>query len=203
MSVPRHHPSAAVLADYASGALRPAFAAVTAAHLEVCALCRAEVHALETLGGAMIEDLAPEALSAGRLEQAMAALDQPAPAAQAPAPTVDRIAFGRARWLGPGMTIRKAKPGPGSDLLYLLQLPAGLRTIPHGHWGVEFTTVLSGAYDDGIDHFAAGDFCELNDELEHQPMVAPDGPCLCLIASEKPMRQFTRLGRLVHWMTGV
>ncbi len=46
------------------------------------------------------------------------------------------------------MGIRKAKIA-GGDLLYLLRLPAGLQTIPHGHQGTEFTTVLKGAFDDG------------------------------------------------------
>lgn len=203
MTSPRHHPSAAVLSDYVSGALRPAFAVVVAAHLEGCPHCRSEARALEALGGALIEDLAPEKIAEDRVDLAMAALDEPVPAAEPARPTAQRIPFGRAQWLAPGMTIRKAKLGPGDDLLYLLRLPAGLTTIPHGHLGTEFTAVLTGAYEDGLDRFAAGDFCELDEGVEHQPHVAPGSHCVCLIASEKPMRQFTRLGRLVHWMTGV
>ena len=202
--IPHHHPTPAVLADYVSGALRPAFAAVVSAHVEGCAHCRAEVKTLEALGGALIEDLEPEVLSEGRVDAAMAALDGAKPVEPVvSAPTVDRIPFGPVRWLAPGMSIRKAKVGTGGDLLYLLRLPAGLTTIPHGHHGIEFTTVLTGAYHDGLDHFAAGDFCEMHPDVEHQPQVSADGYCLCLIASEKPMRQFTALGRVVHWLTGV
>jgi putative transcriptional regulator len=202
--IPHHHPTPAVLTDYVSGALRPAFAAVVSAHVEGCPHCRAEVANLEALGGALIEDLEPELLDQGRLDAAMAALDGATPQAPIVAtPTVDRIPFGPTRWLAPGMSIRKAKVGASGDLLYLLRLPAGVTTIPHGHQGVEFTAVLSGSYHDGLDRFSAGDFCEMNPNVEHQPQVSADSYCLCLIASEKPMRQFTTLGRMVHWLTGV
>ena len=204
MTTPSQHPSGAVLSDYVSGALRPAFAAVVAAHLESCAHCRGEVRALESLGGALIEDLSPAEMSEASLERAMAVLDLAAPEAPAPVrPTVERIPFGPERWLAPGMSIRKAKPGEYGDLLYLLRLPSGQKTVPHGHQGTEFTQVLKGAYVDGDGRMAAGDFCELNDSVEHQPHVDPGGECICLIASEKPMRMFTRLGRFVHAITGV
>lgn len=195
----RNHPGDAILADYASGALRPAFAVVTAAHLEHCAECRSRVADLEAAGGAMLEDLPKAAISESRLEQAMAALDVPVTEEDAPPrPTVDRIPFGGELWLAPGMSIRKAKVGHGDDLLYLLRLPAGQRTLPHGHRGVEFTTVLKGAYDDGNDHYGAGDFCEMDPSINHQPTVTRDGECICLIASELPMHMTTRVGRFVQ-----
>ena len=200
---PQHHPSPAVLSDYVSGALRPAFATVVAAHLEGCGHCRGEAANLECLGGALIDELAPVALAEDRLDRAMAALDKSA-ADDGPSviPTSERIPFGRERWLAPGMSIRKAKMR-GGDLLYMLRLPQGVKTVPHGHQGTEFTTVLKGAYVDGEGRFAAGDFSELNPAVEHQPHVDQGGECICLIASEKPMRMFTVLGRFVHAITGV
>jgi putative transcriptional regulator len=102
------------------------------------------------------------------------------------------------------MGIRKARRlGKGRDLLYLLRLPAGQTTLPHGHNGVEFTTVLKGAYKDGDEIYAAGDFCELDASCDHQPQVTTDAECVCMIASERPMRMTTRLGRLVQALTGV
>jgi len=200
---PSHHPSAAVLADYASGAMRPAFAAVVAAHVERCAACRTEIRAFEALGGELIADLPAAPMSEESLERVMAGIDRPVPPAEpAPPPTAQRIPFGRAQWLAPGMSIRKARLGDG-DLLYLLQLPGGIATVPHGHEGMEFTTVLEGAYDDEAGRFAAGDFAELTDEAHHQPTVTPGQPCVCLIASEKPMRMTTLGGRLVQWIAGV
>lgn len=199
-----HHPSEAVLADYAAGALRPAFGAVVAAHLERCPRCREAVAALETAGLALIETLPAEAAPDAWLDAAMAALDEAeAPAAARPAPTEQRIPFGPAWPLAPGMSIRKARIGDDGGLLYLLRLPAGIRTLPHGHRGIEFTTVLKGAYQDDGETFAAGDFCEMNPSVDHQPMVTGDSECVCLIASERPMRMDTWMGRMVQALTGV
>jgi putative transcriptional regulator len=201
---PNHHPADAILTDYVSGALRPAFAAVVAAHVEDCAHCRGQVKALEAVGGALIGELPATQMAAESLAKVMAALDETtATDLERPRKTTDRIPFGPERWLAPGMSIRKAKVGSGEDLLYVLRLPSGLKTIPHGHHGVEFTAVLTGAYDDGEGHFAAGDFCELDPAIEHQPQVTKGAECICLIASEKPMRMTSALGRIVHALTGV
>lgn len=200
---PKHHPAEAVLADYVAGALRPAFGVVVAAHLEACPHCRSQTAMLEALGGELIAELAPTALNAEALDRVMAGIERPLPPSPAPPkPAAERIAFGRTTWLAPGMNIRKAKLGDG-DLLYILRLPAGLKTIPHSHGGIEFTTVLQGAFDDGTGVFAAGDFAEMTPAIDHQPSVLPDQPCVCLIASERPMRVRTVVGHLVHMLTGV
>lgn len=202
---PVHHPTEAVLTDYVSGALRPAFAAVVAAHVEGCGHCREHVATLEAVGGALLGELPPSQMAADRLAQVMAAIDASQPlVSEAPTPTTAaRIPFGRERWLAPGMSIRKAKVGKHGDLLYLLRLPSGIQAVPHGHQGAEFTTVLKGAYQDVEGCFSAGDFSELDLAVEHQPHVVAGSECICLIASEKPMRMFTPLGRLVHLLTGV
>lgn len=200
---PTRHPSQAVLAEYASGALRQAFSAVVAAHLEHCPHCRGDVAELEAVGGALLETLPETGLSTDGLDRALAALDRPAPADSPSGTTVERIAFGRERLLAPGMGIRKARAGGRGELLYLLRLPAGQKTLPHGHRGVEFTTVLKGAYNDDGALYATGDFCELDAAIDHQPHVIADGECICLIASEQPMRMRSTLGRIVQVLTGV
>jgi len=200
---PTRHPSDAVLADYASGALRSAFSAVVAAHLEHCPHCRDEVAALEAVGGALLETLPESGLAAEGLERVMAALDEAeSPAAPAQS-TIERIAFGRERFLAPSMGIRKAGSGADGELLYLLRLPSGQKTLPHGHLGVEFTTVLKGAYNDNGALYRAGDFCEMDSADDHQPHVVAGEECVCLIASERPMRMTTRVGWLVQALTGV
>lgn len=201
---PTQHPAEAVLADYATGAMRPAFAVVVAAHLEGCAHCRATVGAFEALGGEMVSVLPDAPLSDDAMARVMAGIERPAePAPAAVAPVAERIPFGREQWLAPGMGIRKARIDDSGDLLYLLRLPAGIKTIPHGHQGQEFTAVLKGAFEDGGNRYAAGDFAEMTDEVDHQPSVAPEGECICLIASERPMKVNTLVGRIVHMMTGV
>ena len=60
-----HHPSDATLAAFASGTLDEARGVVVAAHLSLCAQCRKGVHAFEEAGGALLDDVVPEARSAG------------------------------------------------------------------------------------------------------------------------------------------
>src|SRR5882672_7922817 len=69
-----HHPSDATLAAFASGSLDEARGIVVAAHLSLCAQCRKVVHAFEQVGGALLDDVAPAAMSDGALQRAMAAL---------------------------------------------------------------------------------------------------------------------------------
>lgn len=201
---PTHHPSDAVLADYVAGGMRPAFAAVVAAHVETCPHCRAAVHALEALGGEMVCDLPQEALSDQALDRVMAGIERPYDHVPSSVrPVAERLPFGREIRFAPGMGVRKARIDGSGDLLYLLRLPAGLKTIPHGHQGQEFTAVLKGAFADDEGQFAAGDFAEMTDEIDHQPSVLPDSECICLIASERPMKVTSLTGRIVQLMTGV
>ena len=138
MTDPKHHPADAILADYASGALRPAFAVVVAAHLESCAHCRGSLRGLEALGGALIAELPESEMSDEALDRVMAGIERPADPPAAPVrPAAERIPFGREIKLAPGMGIRKAKMA-GGELLYQLRLPAGLTAIPHGHQGIEY-----------------------------------------------------------------
>jgi putative transcriptional regulator len=204
MSKPLHHPADAILADYASGALRPGFAVVVSAHLESCPHCRSSLRGLEALGGALIADLPESEMSLEALDRVMAGIERPVDAAPEPAakPAVERIPFGRELWIGPGMGLRKAKMKDG-DLLYQLRLPAGLGTIPHGHQGAEYTVVLKGAFKDGGTRFGPGDFVEMDQEVEHALRVTDEGECICIIVSEKPMRVNTLMGRIIQFVTQV
>jgi putative transcriptional regulator len=203
MTSPVHHPTEAILADYTSGAMRPAFAMVVGAHLEGCPHCRATLRGLEALGGEMIASLPESVLSDEALNRVMAGIERPVddPVPARP-PAAERIPFGREVWIGPGMGLRKARI-KGGDLLYQLRLPAGLGTIPHGHNGAEYTVVLKGAFVDGNQRFGPGDFAEMVEDIEHTPHVTLEGECICLIVSEKPLRATTLLGRVVQLIAQV
>lgn len=183
------HPDDAVLAQYAAGALRPGFDLVLAAHLERCPACRASVRRFESAAGALLCE-APEAELAGdALGRTLARLDQAPDIAQPThvdrRPLADRLAVKKKRWLGPGSWVQSVEtPVLNGDKVYFLRVAAGLRGIPHGHEGVEFTTILYGALtDDQVVH-GPGSFIAKTAEVYHQPEVAKaDGDCLCLIAT--------------------
>lgn len=177
---PAHHPSEAVLADYAAGALRTQFASVVAAHLEFCPRCRATVGRLEAVGFALLESLPAAEMAGDRLARAMDRLDLVPETSEAPAP----IAFGPERLDDAGVALRFAPDWAGGELLSLVRLPAGMAFPPHTHHAQQFVTILEGAYDDEGEVFAAGDFCELGGSRRHNPIVVSDADCVCLVANE-------------------
>jgi putative transcriptional regulator len=193
--MPTHHPTEALLADYASGAIAAGAGAVVAVHLEGCAHCRGTLAALEALGGEIIETLPQTFLSEGAVDRALADLDRPTPQPAPVRDTMQRVPFNREFRFGPGMGLTKARvAGPG--LLYRLRLPAGGSTFDHGHDAPEYIAVLKGGFSDGDATYAAGDFAETGVEVEHALKVTPDGECICLIASEEPLRAVNLAGRL-------
>lgn len=186
------HPDDAILARYATGALRPGFDLVVGVHLETCAQCRATVRRFEAAAGALMGEAPAEPLSDDALAHVLARLErEPHPTAVAPPsgedrPLADRLPLKRRRWLGPGSWIQPVDtPHLPGDRIYLLRVAGGLRGLDHGHSGAEFTTVISGALRDGETVFRAGDFFLCDPEVRHWPeSLQDDGGCLCLAATE-------------------
>jgi putative transcriptional regulator len=191
-----HHPADDLLLGLAAGTLTSGMAVLTASHVETCGHCRDRLRVLETAGGALLEDLAPEALSADALTRTMAAIDGPQhpPVAKKTEGRLPRAPEGmqwpRAlgdcvatpwRWIGPGMRwSRVTLPSDPAAKLFLLRIAAGRKLAMHTHAGMELTQVLYGRFNDGRDHFAAGDFDETDDSVHHQPEALPSGECICL-----------------------
>lgn len=216
MSTIRHHLDDATLISYTSGALTNAMALVVACHLEVCPECRRRAGQMEILGGQMLERLPPTPLSDGALQNLLDALDddEPAPAQQAapcpqpadiPAPLwpyldkpVDQLAW---RTLAPGFAYVDL-PCQGTGASKLLRIAPGKSVLPHTHSGNELTLVLRGSFVDDVGRFAAGDIADIDDSIEHQPLVDSPEPCICLVATDGPLRFTTLLGRIIQPLTG-
>ncbi len=210
----RHHPSDETLVSYAAGTLEAGPAVVTESHLAACTACRARLAAFRTAGGALLDDLPPTPLAAEALALAQTRLDEPPPAPPARrAPrrlpkSVDLPAslraydFGRWLWQGPGVwSCRVIVPGQPKATARLLHLAPNTKIPEHGHTGREFTLVLSGSFSDGRSQYGPGDFSEADSEVDHQPIVDPDGTCVCIIAMEGQMRLHGVLGYLLQPLT--
>lgn len=194
---PTHHPSPAVLEAYALGELRSAFIIAAGVHVRACRKCQTQVSAHEKRAGAALLDHPAAPLAPDSFAETMSRVA--APPIQGPNGD-GAITFGRRRWAAPGLWVRHASHAVrGADHLFLLKAPPRLG-IPHGHRGLEFTTVLRGAIKDG-DDYHAGDFAEVTDVAHHRPTAGPDG-CLCLIAAEHRMRMHGLHGRLAQILTG-
>ncbi len=192
-----HHPSEAVLADYAAGALADGPSLVVSAHLERCPRCRAEVRLYEGVGGVLMADLPPAPMDDDALALALARIERPAPAPRASTPirlgpealdlprALARRGVGPRRFVAPGVWVAPV-PSRHDDgwRTYLLRAPAGVSMPHHDHHGPEFTVLLRGAYVDDTVRYAEGDFTESGPGDEHHPQAEPDGPCVCFISGQ-------------------
>lgn len=204
----RHHPADAHLADYAAGRMRPGFDLVLAAHLERCAPCRQRVEMFEAAAGELMEELPETTVSDDLLAHTLALIERdPSREAEPPVPAtsiVERLPLGRKTRLAPGVWVQPVEvPHDAGDRIYLLRVGAGLQGLHHGHHGAELTVVLEGSLHDGETVLNAGDFCETDTDVVHQPQAGPESHCLCLIASEGGIRPLDLVGRLVRRIANV
>lgn len=201
---PMHHPPPELLVDHAVGSLHNPWAVGVATHLSLCPRCRREARQIETLGGALLEELSGAAMADGALDNALSRLDEPAegplsPAVDSvlPAPLRNHLGHGTSiiawRRLLPGVHEYRL-PAEGDVRMSLLRLMPG-RSVPrHGHRGEEMTVVLQGAYADGVGEFRRGDMALAGAGVDHRPRALREGPCICLIVSERSLRFSGLLG---------
>lgn len=214
-----HHPSDETIARYAAGRLDAASAIVIAVHFAGCPRCRADVRRFEAVGGALLEDLAPAPLRAEALAEVLARIDTDGKPAsgrgsrtEAVAPVLDGVELPRElagcrigpwRWMGPGFRLSRVRVPDDPDAnLILMRIGANRRMPEHGHTGLELTQVLRGSYSDSNGRYGAGDLAEEDSESEHQPMVDPEGECICLAAVEGKMR-LSGVARLLQPLIGI
>ena len=101
------------------------------------------------------------------------------------------------RWRNVVGGVRQAiLPTAGPARARLVLIPPGQAVPDHGHRGTELTLVLQGAYSDSVDRFGPGDLEISGAELEHRPRAEEGPPCICLTASDAPLRFTGFLPRL-------
>jgi len=202
-----HHIPESMLVAHAAGTLDHPFALVVAAHVSLCDDCRAQLGAHEAVGGALLETQSAGHVSAAMKDAVFAQLDE---ALEPDAPVYDRSGA----YPGPVMTALKGKPprwksvGKGvrqsilhagqSGSVRLLYIPPGQAVPDHGHQGLEMTLVLQGAFSDETGRFGVGDLEVADDTLEHTPVAEAGAPCICLAATEAPLKFKTLIPRLLQ-----
>lgn len=202
----RHHLTEPLLMAYAAGTLPEAFSLVAAAHVSLCDDCRARLMAFEAVGGAVLEEGAAAMEAGVEACLARAALPiaaRPAPRRQGvlPGPLVDYVGGGieGVRWQKLGMGVRQAiLPTSRQASARLLYIPAGQAVPDHGHRGMELTLVLQGAFRDETDRFGPGDVEIAGEELNHVPTAEPGQDCICLAATDAPLRFKDLVPRLLQ-----
>lgn len=215
-----HHPTDDFLLALAAGRLAPGQALLVAVHLESCAACCARLHALQAVGGALLEGAEPQLLAPEALARTLERIDSPPPAAPAPVarpvqgpalpggvqwPTSLRgCAISRWHWMGPGMRFaRIALPQEKDGTLWALQIGPGRSLAQHTHTRLELTQVLCGSFRDGRSMFGPGDFDVTDPDVLHQPVVDEGTTCVCLAYVEGKLRFEGRIAGLIGGWIGM
>lgn len=211
-----HHPSDATLLAHAAGNLDEACSVIVATHLGFCPTCRKSVRVCEAIGGQILATLPVSAMSADALSQALARLDRPvAQPALPPSPSPpDTLGFKVPvslrpypipgwGWVAPGIRhIRLFPRRAGRSGLHLLNIAPGMAIPEHGHGGNEFACILAGSYSDETGRLEMGDFAEMGPEEQHKPVADAHKGCICVIATDAPLRFRSLLPRLVQPVVG-
>jgi len=210
-----HHPPLELLFDYATGSTPEGVSLIVATHATLCADCAKRIGDIEVVGGAFLETVEPVEVDEDLLQAVLMRLDEPQPAVTVSEPSVDAetaaivpepllryIGRGLAHlaWKGAGRMAEEARlPLKVKGFkAALMRLNPGAAMPVHTHRGSEFTLVLAGGYKDGGNQFLRGDFDFKDPSHEHRPIVDTDGPCLCLIVLDAPVKLTGGFGRLVN-----
>ncbi|MDP2699456.1 ChrR family anti-sigma-E factor [Thalassospira sp.] len=92
------------------------------------------------------------------------------------------------RILAPGVKQFPLKNVQSKGSISLLKIAPGVSIPDHGHGGHEMTLLLKGSYIDDIGRFRAGDVADLDDHNDHQPIADTAEDCICLIATDAPLK---------------
>jgi putative transcriptional regulator len=194
----RHHLTDDLLLAYSAGTLPEAFSLVVATHVSLCDECRARLGSYDAIGGAMIGGGDVAELAEDSFEKTMARITGVVPSMSPvrprgifPAPLQDYIGgdVEAVRWKGVGMGVKQAVLPVARDAsVRLLYIPGGAEMPDHGHRGREVTLVLQGAFSDEGGRYGRGDVEVADEGLEHRPMAEPGEACICLAATDAPLR---------------
>lgn len=225
MTTPTHHPGDTLLIDYAGGALGEAVSLAVATHLALCPGCRRQVAEMEAVGGALLEEIEPEAVAPSCLEAVLARLDEPAPPPPLPprAPHPSRPHPSRSsgtplipeplrRYVGddlsrlPWKTLMRGMDcaeiplfgrSNGRAHARLMRMKGGVGPPHHTHRGIELTLVLDGGFTDVLGQFGRGDLSVADGSVRHRPVADEEG-CLCLAVTDGLLRFTGALGLILN-----
>lgn len=212
----KHHLTDALLMSYSAGTLPEAFSLVVATHVSLCDECRARLESYEAVGGALLDDAGAVEVSDDALEATMALIDA-APQVLTPA-NVSKLGavlpmpvqsyvggdLDKVRWRPIGGGVRQAVlDTDGGANVRLLAIPGGAAMPDHGHRGMELTLVLQGAFSDEHDRFARGDIEVANEDLHHTPIAEEGIECICLAATDAPLRFKGIIPRIAQKFIGI
>jgi len=216
-----HHLTDETLQDYAAGVLNQSMETLIACHLTVCPACRTRSDAADGLGGVTLNAQPFSALNVTADD--ILALDgtlniESASSAQTDEPKLDSLGVPRPlgrllpssintlpwKTFGPGMKQYSLGEHSRKDGVFkLFSLAPGSKMSAHTHEHRELTFIVSGSYTDDFGHFTAGDVADLSADHHHTPIVDSDEPCICLIATDAPVKFDGLVGKVMQPFVGI
>lgn len=212
----KHHLTEPLLIGYAAGTLPEAFNLVVATHITMCDTCRAALAEYEAVGGEVMLDAEPVEIAEDALAATLAMIDSGTPAEKPapvrvqgsvfPGPLQDYISgdIDSLKWRKVGGGVSQLVLATSDEAsVRLLRIPAGTAVPDHGHRGTELTLVLQGAFTDEADRFGAGDVEVANEDMHHTPVAEAGMDCICLAATDAPLRFAGLVPRLAQRFIGI
>ena len=212
----KHHLTEPLLMGYAAGTLPEAFNLVVATHISMCDTCRAALAEYEAVGGEVMLDSDPAEMAEDALAATMAMIERGvdvAPVAPKrrvesifPGPLQDYVSgdVDSLKWRKIGGGVSQMVLETSSEAtVRLLRIPGGTAVPDHGHNGTELTLVLQGAFVDETDRFGAGDVEVANEDLEHTPVAEAGMDCICLAATDAPLKFNGLVPRIAQRFIGI
>lgn len=199
---------------YSAGTLPEAFNLVVATHISMCDDCRAALGEYDAMGGEVMMGAGDVDMSADSLTATLAKISNmpTTPPARTPrtgtfpTPLHDYVRgdLDAVKWrrVGGGVS-QMVLPTSKDATVRLLHIPAGSKVPDHGHRGTELTLVLQGAFTDETDRFGVGDLEVANEDLNHTPVAEMGADCICLAATDAPLRFNGFLPRIVQRFVGI
>ena len=215
MSNVKHHLNDALLLSYASGTLEEGFSLAVASHVSLCDECRARLESFEAVGGTLLDESDDEVTLCEDALDATFALIDAAPEFKPRAISRDRVLPGPlqdyvggdlsgVRWRSIGGGVKQAVlKTEDSTRVRLLSIPGGVAMPHHSHRGLELTLVLKGAFRDEDARFGPGDVEIADDDLHHTPVAEEGEDCICLAATEAPLRFKGLIPRIAQPFIGI
>lgn len=197
-----------LLLDYASGALPEAVSILVATHIALRPDLRAQVSDLEAIGGRILDEMEPAALSDNAFDAVLAEIDLETEETEDPetgtesatGDTGPAIPEPLRSYLGrplDDLAWRKRGPGieeyrlPVADTRFevsVLRLQPGRSVPTHSHGGDELTLVLDGAFTDVSGRYGRGDLAINGAEDHHAPLADDTLGCICLAVTGGPLK---------------
>ncbi len=219
----KHHPTDAVLSQYACGTLPASVSVIVSAHCEMCPLCRSKLGTMEKIESQLVfDDSGEENADAGwQGDEAMAMIDAiTADAASDCTALVEpralnvmgtdlmlptalgTVAVSAFRGIGK-ISRARLELEDGNLRTSLLHIEAGGEIPEHSHNGFEITLLLSGEFSDEMDTYRAGDFMWLDARHRHTPKTKTGCVCLtvvsdALIFQKGLSKMLNPIGRLIY-----